>query len=613
MQPTDDSALLRAYCEDRSDDAFAGLVTRHINLVYSVAIRHVGNPHHAEEITQAVFIILAKKAATLRHHRALSSWLFQTTRLTANNFVRSEMRRQHREQEAYMQSTLDQPATDVWKQISPLVDTAVANLNEKDRRAIVLRFYEGRDLNEVGVALGTNEYAARKRVSRALEKLRNLFAKRGVNSATDTLARTISLHSVQVAPAALAKTVIAVTLNQGTAASISAAALAKATLITMKMKTIVATAATAVVLAGITTWLANFHLAQPPKKASPDFAAAGITFPIKLSNANFQGGPNQDPLFEMDTDPNTLRTSNSEPAIHIKGPLPAPPNLPANFPTAARQKAGEGDFASYIIPDGSPLLGQHVRITGWLKCDNVKTWANGYLCIYSRADNQFLRVDSMDNLDDRSFLHGTMDWRQIEFVTDIPDEPCVLFVGPDLYGPGELWGDDFQITLAPADAPITDDRQWRHTSAEPGTYSQSTDIETRHNGHAAVCLAYTGKDAATAGSWEWWGQKLRGGDVDNYVGHTVQWTGWVKLENVSNRLQPTIRPWKFDPYTATPSINARDKLANANELKGSRDWTQFSVTCDIPDDVNHIDTAFIFHGSGKVWIDMDSLKIKVVK
>ena len=87
MQPTDDSALLRQYAENHSDEAFAALVTRHVNLVYSVALRHVGNPHNAEEITQAVFIILAKKAAQLRHAKALSSWLFQATRLTANNFV----------------------------------------------------------------------------------------------------------------------------------------------------------------------------------------------------------------------------------------------------------------------------------------------------------------------------------------------------------------------------------------------------------------------------------------------------------------------------------------------------------------------------------------------
>src|SRR3954463_15173362 len=118
MQFTGDSALLRRYVENNSDEAFAEVVSQHINLVYSVALRHVGNPHHAEEITQAVFIILAKKARQLRHDKALSSWLFQTTRLTANNFLRSEMRRQNREQEAYMQSVLNQPEGDVWRKLS---------------------------------------------------------------------------------------------------------------------------------------------------------------------------------------------------------------------------------------------------------------------------------------------------------------------------------------------------------------------------------------------------------------------------------------------------------------------------------------------------------------
>src|SRR5213083_3295074 len=131
MQSTDDSALLRQYLEDHSDAAFAALVTRHINLVYSVALRHVGDPHQAEEITQAVFILLARKAAQLRHDKALSSWLFQATRLTASNFVRSETRRHRREQEAHMQSVLNDPGSDVWPRIAPMLDDAVAGLNEK--------------------------------------------------------------------------------------------------------------------------------------------------------------------------------------------------------------------------------------------------------------------------------------------------------------------------------------------------------------------------------------------------------------------------------------------------------------------------------------------------
>src|SRR5688572_23533441 len=165
MLPTDDSVLLRQYAENQSDEAFAALVTRHINLVYSVAVRCVGDAHQAEEVAQAVFILLAKKAAQLRHDKALSSWLFQTTRLTASNFVRSETRRHRREQEAHMQSLVNDQGGDIWRRIAPLLDHAVAKLNETDRQAIVLRFYERRNLREVGAALGTSEDAAEKRVS----------------------------------------------------------------------------------------------------------------------------------------------------------------------------------------------------------------------------------------------------------------------------------------------------------------------------------------------------------------------------------------------------------------------------------------------------------------
>jgi len=612
MQELEDIALLRQYADDGSEEAFATLVTRHVNKVYSVALRHTGNPHEAEEITQAVFVILARKSRHLGRRVILAGWLYQTARLTALTFIRSAIRRAHREQEAHMQSILNETESDVWRQIAPLLDTAMAGLNETDRHAVVLRFFDGKSMMEIAAALGANETAARKRIGRALDKLQKYFSIRGVHSTTDTIAQAITTNSVQAAPALLAQSATAAALAKGAAAGSSILALAKATMLGMKTKVIIATVATAVIVAGITTWLAGFHFFQPPK-AAPDFAAAGVRFPIQLANAASKRDKN-DPLFEIGLDPDTLRTTNSDPAIHIKGPLPPPPDLPPNFSDAALQKAGESSSAPYVITNGSPLLGQHVRITGWLKSSKVQNWAAAYFCIYDPGNNRFMRVDTMDDRDDRPILHGTTDWRQIEFITDIPGEPCVIFVGPDLYGPGELWGDDFEINLAPADTPITDDRRWRHTSAEPDTYSQTTDFQTRHGSHETVCLAYTGKGAAPSGSWEWWGQKLRDTDVDQYAGHTLQWTGWVKLENVSNRLQPTIRPFNFNPINGSTSIGAKDKLAGGNNsLKGTRDWIQFTVTCEIPDGVNHIDTAFIFYGSGKVWIDMDSLKLKIVK
>ena len=109
MTELDDHELLAEYARTESEAAFAALVARYVNLVYSAALRFTGNPHHAEEITQAVFIILARKAGGLRRGTVLSGWLYQTARLTAANFVKGEIRRQRREQEAYMQSTLTEP------------------------------------------------------------------------------------------------------------------------------------------------------------------------------------------------------------------------------------------------------------------------------------------------------------------------------------------------------------------------------------------------------------------------------------------------------------------------------------------------------------------------
>src|ERR1700743_1398598 len=195
MQELADINLLRQYCEHNSEPAFAELVQRHINLVYSAALRKTGNPHAAEEITQAVFIILARKAHTLHGKPMLSAWLYQTTRLTAANFLRHEIRRMHREQEAYMQSLPGE--TEAWPQIGPLLEDALGCLNEKERNAVVLRFFEGKSFAEIGTAFGGSENAAKKRTLRAVEKLRNFFSRHGVALSAAVLTAAISANSVQ--------------------------------------------------------------------------------------------------------------------------------------------------------------------------------------------------------------------------------------------------------------------------------------------------------------------------------------------------------------------------------------------------------------------------------
>jgi RNA polymerase sigma factor (sigma-70 family) len=227
MPELDDHELLAEFARNGSETAFAALVTRHVNLVYSAALRFTGNPHHAEEITQAVFIILARKAGTLSPRIVLSGWLYQTARLTAANFVKGEIRRQRREQEAYMQSTEPEPA--VWEHIAPLLDEAMGRLGETDRNAIVLRFFENKTAQEVGAALKLNEAAAHKRVSRALEKLRKIFTKRGVTLTATAIAGAVMANSVQAAPAGLAATISA-TAAKGAAVSATITTLVKGTL-----------------------------------------------------------------------------------------------------------------------------------------------------------------------------------------------------------------------------------------------------------------------------------------------------------------------------------------------------------------------------------------------
>ncbi|PYI82898.1 MAG: hypothetical protein DME26_16185 [Verrucomicrobia bacterium] len=204
--PASDLDLLEQYARLNSEEAFATLVHRRLDLVYSAALRQVRSPQLAEEVAQSVFTDLSRNTQKLKPKTILSAWLYQVTRRTAIDVIRRESRRQFRERIALEMTDMNSTSS-AWTQIEPLLDEAMEALDETDRSAVLLRYFENKSLREVGQTLGTSEDAAQKRVGRAVERLREFFAKHGVSLGASGLVVVIAANAVQAAPVGLALTI----------------------------------------------------------------------------------------------------------------------------------------------------------------------------------------------------------------------------------------------------------------------------------------------------------------------------------------------------------------------------------------------------------------------
>jgi RNA polymerase sigma factor (sigma-70 family) len=324
-----DHQLLRAYADDGSQAAFGELVTRHIDLVYSAARRQLGGGavHLADDVTQAVFMILAQKARghAIGERVVLAGWLYTTTRHAAANARKIEARRRRHERQggAMPRSSDDDRSQGRWDDLAPMLDGALARLSRVDRDAVLLKFMQHKSHRAVGEALGISEEAARKRVSRALDRLRALLVRRANGTgvavpAAAVLGTLLATNVVDAAPPALSA---ACALSGSTAAAASGAA------------TAVANATTATL-----TWLQAKAVAACLALVSMALAG-GIGYTAHRLYAQAPGGPPPPPAHQ-----------------------PATPVVPVAAPAAqAKPAAAEEPVRGVVVDaDGHPLAGVDV-------------------------------------------------------------------------------------------------------------------------------------------------------------------------------------------------------------------------------------------------------------
>ena len=308
--PPTEQRLLTEYVRTRSEQAFAELVSRYSGLVYSAALRQVRDRHLAEDVTQSAFLLLAEKAPSLPEGTVLGGWLFNAARFLSGNVVKKEARRlKHEPAAAATARYLEAQREDTFAHdVLPLLDAAMAELPDRDRDALVLRYFEHMTMAQVGHALAISSDAAEKRVARGLDKLRGLLARRGVVATAAPLVTLLTTEAVHAAPAALVQSMQAVGFTSSVAANCAAtgdagSGTAQWTLLVSPKALVGALARVIVALTGaayVVHWSkpAPVAVVAPPTPMSPRAATAlslgnGITLPLVRIPA---GGAVETPL-----------------------------------------------------------------------------------------------------------------------------------------------------------------------------------------------------------------------------------------------------------------------------------------------------------------------------
>jgi RNA polymerase sigma factor (sigma-70 family) len=283
-----DRELLQEYVRNRSDAVFRELVENHTAMVYSFARQQLGDAHAAEDVTQSVFLALAIKAPKLPPATILAGWLYRATRFAAADYRRREQHRREREMQAHKQQQMNvtpDDSTAVWQEIEPYLHSALAGLPTADRDAVLLRFYRQSSYRDMAQTLAISEEAVKKRVGRAVERLRRFFGRRGIGLTAGVLASALGSHAAEAAPAGLTAQTTQVALSgaAGSMVSGSTLVLAKGVLKAMfiaKVKTFSLAAVTCLVVAGTGVVAAKQLAGSSTPAPSNTKVAASVATPV---------------------------------------------------------------------------------------------------------------------------------------------------------------------------------------------------------------------------------------------------------------------------------------------------------------------------------------------
>jgi hypothetical protein len=512
--------------------------------------------------------------------------------------------------------------------LAPLLDEALAGLGETDRGAVTMRFLQGRSLRDVGVALGMSEATAQKRVSRALEKLRTFFRRRGVRIEAEALAGGLSRESAQLAPAALPAAVLATTTAATHTAAVSVAvgaavggaeALAATTLKLMaaaKAKAAVVTAALVLTCVGVAVVTVTSVLQSRDARANSPASPASLASAVR---ANSLPAPAAGPLVVEETD-NGVRFPAPQRAVFrnaviavITGTLTNTVNY-AYGSDAAMKRQPDGDAPVFIastqpaigalalpgwrgraIP-AMPWRGKRMELSVYLKTQDVTRTARAHVRIWSGSS----RVSEEVGGGSCTYLTGTRDWTRVTNVLDVPTDATRIEFGVALYGPGRVWMDQFAMEAVPPTVPTTSNAKWHLSTEVPSQYRVTLDAGEPRNGHATARLEGVARSLAANGGG---GERVRlvrvERDLAALSGRRVRVRAMIKAQDVVGRAGIIASAWGIDANQKSIDVAARPDMP----IAGTSGWLSYSATLELPADAFMLEYGVRLEGTGTVWVD----------